>query len=174
MSSQDIIKASLVFVLYLTLQVLFARNLVLFDVAFCFIYLVIILWLPGETDTLWVILISFAIGLFVDLFYNTAGVHAAACTLIGFLRKSILKSFFPSRGIENEINVRLAQLGHQRYLAYIAAMTFIHHLALFFIEAGGTHLFLNTLLKIFSSLLFTVLVIYLLSVFVTNLSREKQ
>ncbi|MGR3811384.1 hypothetical protein [Jiulongibacter sp. NS-SX5] len=172
MNSQDILRASAITLLFLILQVFLARNLVLFDVAFCFLYLIIILWLPGEMDTLWVILISFGIGLFLDMFYNTAGVHAAACTLVGFLRKTILKSFFPSRGLENEINTSLRELGHQRYLAYISAIILIHHLALFFIEAGGVHLFTLTVIKVFASVLFTVLVIYLVSVFANNLSRE--
>lgn len=173
MNSQSLIKTGLMVLLYVGLQVLFVRNLVLYDVAFCFIYLVAILWLPGEMDSLWVIILSFVIGLTVDIFYNTAGVHAAACTLIGFMRKGILLYFFPARGIENELSVTLTELGHQRYLVYISVMVLIHHLALFFVEAGGTHLFLHTLLKIFTSTIFTVLIIYLGSVFTTNLSAQK-
>ncbi|MCR9062509.1 MAG: hypothetical protein NXI00_01010 [Cytophagales bacterium] len=174
MSSQDVIKTALVSILFLMLQVLFVRNLVLYDVAFCFIYLIIILWLPGEMDTLWVILISFGVGIFLDMFYNTAGVHAASCTLIGYIRKPILRSFFPSRGLENEIHTSLVELGHQRYLVYISIISFIHLTVLFFIEAGGFNLFLNTLTKIITSLIFTVLVIYLISVFSYNLGREKK
>ncbi|AWV99808.1 hypothetical protein [Arcticibacterium luteifluviistationis] len=173
MNSQSLIKAALVIILYLALQILLVRNLVLYDVAFCFIYIVAILWLPGEMDTIWVILISFFIGLTVDIFYNTAGVHAAACTLIGFLRRGILLYFFPAKGIENDLSVTLPELGHQRYLVYITVLVFIHHVALFFIEAAGTHLFLHTLLKIVSSTVFTVLVIYLSSVFTSNLSVQR-
>ncbi len=161
-------------ILYVALQVLFIRNLVFLDVAFCFVYLIPILWLPGDMDSIWVILISFFIGLFVDMFYNTPGVHASACTLIGFIRKPLLRYFFPSRGVENEIHVTLARLGHQRYFVYITIIVFIHHLVLFFVEAAGLHLFLHTLLKVFSSLVFTVIVIYLWSLFVTNITRARQ
>lgn len=174
MTSQDTFRALLLVILYVALQVLFIRNLVFWDVAFCFVYLIPILWLPGDMDSIWVILISFFIGLFVDMFYNTPGVHASACTLIGFLRKPILRYFFPSRGVENEIHVSLSRLGHQRYFVYITLITLIHHLVLFFVEAAGLHLFLNTLVKVFASLIFTVLVIYLLSLFTSNLSSEKQ
>jgi hypothetical protein len=174
MTSQDTIRAILLIIFYVALQVLFIRNLVFWDVAFCFIYLIPILWLPGDMDSIWVILISFGIGLFVDMFYNTPGVHASASTLVGFLRKPLLRYFFPSRGVENEIHVSLSRLGHQRYFVYITIIIFIHHLVLFFVEAAGFHLFLHTLLKIFSSLIFTVMVIYLWSLFTTNISKEKQ
>jgi hypothetical protein len=124
-------------------------------------------------DSFWVILISFIVGILVDIFYNTAGVHAAACTLIGFLRKGILLYFFPAKGIENDLNVTLKELGHQRYFVYIAFMIFIHHVALFIIEAGGFHLFLITTGKIFASTIFTVFVIYLVSILTSNISSEK-
>jgi len=173
MSNQSVIKSTLFVLLYLALQVLFVRNLVFYDVAFCFIYLVAILWLPGEMDSLWVILVSFFIGIVVDMFYNTAGVHAAACTLIGFLRKGILKYFFPSKGVENDFSVTLRDLGYQRYFVYITVVVFIHHVALFLVEAGGFQLFLKTIFKIVLSTIFTVLVIYLGSIFTTNISSEK-
>jgi hypothetical protein len=173
MTSQDTIRATILVLVYVALQVLFFRNLVFLDVAFCFIYLIPILWLPGDMNSLWVILTSFLIGLFVDMFYNTPGVHASACTLVGFLRRPILRYFFPSRGVENEIHVSLFKMGHQRYFIYITAITFIHHLVLFFVEAAGLHLFGYTLLKVFSSLVFTVLFIYLWSLFTTNLFKEK-
>jgi hypothetical protein len=173
MNSQSFKRSALVVLLYVSLQVLFVRNLVLFDVAFCFIYLVAILWLPGEMNTLWVILASFLIGLIVDSFYNTAGVHASACTLIGFLRRSILLYFFRAKGIENDIFVTLPELGHQRYLVYIGVMVFIHHFFLFLVEAGDMNLILHSLSKIFFSTLFTVAVIYLTSVFTSNLSFKK-
>jgi rod shape-determining protein MreD len=173
MSNQSVIKSALVVLLYLALQVLFVRNLVFYDVAFCFIYLIAILWLPGEMDSFWVILVSFLIGIVVDMFYNTAGVHAAACTLIGFLRKGILQYFFPAKAVENNLSVTLKELGYQRYFVYITAIVFIHHVALFIVEAGGFHLFLKTIVKILSSTVFTVLVIYLGSIFTSNISSDK-
>ncbi|UBM57599.1 hypothetical protein LAG90_12315 [Marinilongibacter aquaticus] len=174
MSSQDVIKAIALGLFLIFVQAFFVRNLVLYDVAFCFLYILVILWLPAEMDSIWVILFAFGIGLFVDMFYNTAGIHAAACTLLGFLRKPILKYVSPSRGMENEIQNSLDELGHQRYLVYITLMVFIHHTVLFFIEAGGLHLVLYTLIKIFCSLVFTVLVIYLISIFSANLSKKNQ
>ena len=173
MSSQDIIKAIGTLFFFALLQVLFVRNLVLFDIAFCFVYILAIIWLPGELSTIWVILASFALGLFIDMFYNTAGLHASACTFVGYFRKTLLRYFFPSRGIENEIYVNIKKLGTQRYLIYVSIMVFIHCILLFFIEAGGIYMLGFTLLKIVASFIFTVLVIYLISVFTANQSKEK-
>ncbi len=175
MNSQSLIRTALVVLLYVSIQVLFVRNLVLYDVAFCFVYLIAILWLPGDMDTLWVILISFLIGLIVDSFYNTGGIHAAACTLIGYLRKSILLYFFPGKGIENDVVVTLLGLGHQRYryLLFVGVMVLIHHLFLFLVESGDMSLLIHSLAKVLFSTLFTAIVIYLSSVFTSNLSSQK-
>lgn len=173
MSSQDIFKAIGTLIFFALFQVLFVRNLVLFDIAFCFVYIMAILWLPGEWSTIWVILASFALGLFIDMFYNTAGLHAAACTFLGYFRKNLLRYFFPSRGIENEIHVNIKKLGTQRYLIYVSIMVFIHCTLLFFIEAGGFFMIGFTILKILTSFIFTVLVIFLISVFTANQTKEK-
>ncbi|MDW8287920.1 MAG: hypothetical protein RMJ89_07605, partial [Flammeovirgaceae bacterium] len=71
---------------YVLLQVLFLQHLNLFDAAFCFLYISFILFLPVRLDRLWVLLLSFLIGILIDIFYNTLGIHAASCVLIGFLR----------------------------------------------------------------------------------------
>jgi rod shape-determining protein MreD len=105
MNSQTVIKLVLTFVIYLVLQILVIRNFVFFDVAFCFVYIACILLIPDEIDPIWVILISFLIGLLVDIFYNTAGVHASACVLIGYLRSYIIKFLFPTKGVENDITI---------------------------------------------------------------------
>jgi len=68
MNSQTVIRLVLTFVIYLILQIVVIRNFVFFDVAFCFVYIACILLLPDEIASVWVILISFLIGLLVDIF----------------------------------------------------------------------------------------------------------
>ena len=96
MSTQSLIKIIGAVVLYLFLQVFVVRNLVFFDVSFCFLYISVILFLPNTLPVSGVIIIAFFIGLSVDVFSNTAGLHASACVLIAFLRSYILKILFPT------------------------------------------------------------------------------
>ncbi|GAB2615170.1 hypothetical protein GCM10027035_09650 [Emticicia sediminis] len=162
MNSQTVIKLVLTFVIYLVLQIVVLRNFVFFDVAFCFVYIACILLLPDEVDPIWVILISFLIGLLVDIFYNTAGVHASASVMIGYLRGYIIKFLFPTKGVENDITISLKDMGGERFVRYVAILTIIHHSMLFFVEAGGFQFFLITVLKIICSVIFTTFLIIIL------------
>jgi len=162
MNSQTVIKLVLTFVIYLVLQIVVLRNFVFFDVAFCFVYIACILLLPDEVDPIWVILISFLIGLLVDIFYNTAGVHASASVMIRYLRGYIIKFLFPTKGVENEITISLKDMGGERFVRYVAILTIIHHSMLFFVEAGGFQFFLITVLKIICSVIFTTFLIIIL------------
>jgi uncharacterized membrane protein YoaK (UPF0700 family) len=162
MNSQTVIKLVFTFVIYLVLQILVLRNFVFFDVSFCFIYIACILLLPDEIDPIWVILISFIVGLLVDIFYNTAGVHASASVVIGYLRSYIIRFLFPTKSIESEITISLKDMGGERFVRYVVILTIIHHSMLFFIEAGGFQFFLITVLKIICSVIFTTFLIIIL------------
>jgi hypothetical protein len=162
MNSQTVIRLVLTFVIYLILQIVVIRNFVFFDVAFCFVYIACILLLPDEIDPIWVILISFLIGLLVDIFYNTAGIHASASVLIGYLRGYIIKFLFPTKGVENEVVITLKDMGAERFVRYVAVLTLVHHSMLFFVEAGGFQFFLITILKIICSVVFTTFMIIIL------------
>jgi len=159
-------------VLYLFLQVFVVRNLVFFEVGFCFLYISVILFLPNTVPVSGVLIIAFVVGLVIDIFSNTAGLHASACVLIAFLRSYILKILFPTRGLETELVISLEGLGTERFIRYIVIMTFTHHLYLFFIEAGTIQFFLNTSLKVVSSVLFTSLVVFLMHIYLKSLQNS--
>lgn len=158
--------------LYLFLQVFVVRNLVFFEVGFCFLYISVILFLPNTVPVSGVLIIAFVVGLVIDIFSNTAGLHASACVLIAFLRSYILKILFPTRGLETELVISLEGLGTERFIRYIVIMTFTHHLYLFFIEAGTIQFFLNTSLKVVSSVLFTSLVVFLMHIYLKSLQNS--
>jgi hypothetical protein len=172
MNTRDLFKIGTSFVLYLLLQVFIIRNLVFFDVAFCFAYISVILFLPNNTPTGLLLLFSFLVGLFIDIFYNTAGIHASACLVLGFSRGYILRVLFPTKGLDAELVVSLGGMGTERFVRYILVMTFLHHSYLFFIEAGSLNFFLNTSLKIVASVLFTSFVVFLLHVYFRSLQNS--
>jgi hypothetical protein len=171
-STQSLIKIIGAIVLYLFLQVFVVRNLVFFEVGFCFLYISVILFLPNTVPVSGVLIIAFLVGLVIDIFSNTAGLHASACVLIAFLRSYILKILFPTRGLETELVISLEGLGTERFIRYIVIMTFTHHLYLFFIEAGTIQFFLNTSLKVVSSVLFTSLVVFLMHIYLKSLQNS--
>ena len=172
MNTQTLFKIIGTVILYLFLQVFIVRNLVFFEVAFCFVYISVILFMPSNTPVSVLLLVAFIIGLFVDLFYNTAGMHASATVLIAYLRSYLIKVLFPTKGLDTELVISLDGMGMERFIRYIVILTFVHHLFLFFIEAGSVQFFLNTSLKVVASVMFTSLVTFLLHVYFKSLQNS--
>jgi len=150
------------FSIYLVLQVLLFKSLVLFNTAFCFLYVAFILFLPIEFSTLALMFIGFALGFMVDIFYDSLGLHAFTLVLIAYVRNYWLSVISPQGGYDAGAGLTLAVNGAQWFLVYTLPLIFLHHSVLFFLEAGGFSVFWYTMLKVVGSLLFTMTVIILI------------
>ncbi len=150
------------FFVYVILQVVLLKNLVLFNTSFCFLYVAFILLLPVEMSNLLLMLIAFLLGISVDIFYNSLGLHTIALVLLAYLRNYWLATITPQGGYDIGTPPTLAANGLQWFLVYTLPLVFVHHLVLFFVEASGFTLFWYTMLKAVSSLLFTMAVMLLL------------
>ena len=104
-------------------------------------------------------MIAFFAGLIIDVFSNTWGMHAAATTLVAFIRPYLLKLIISQEEIEKQIlalnSIRLAS-----YLKYAVSIVFIHHLSLFFLEAFSFANFGFTILKALCSSIVTLILIF--------------
>lgn len=150
------------FFVYLILQVVLLKNLVLFNTSFCFLYVAFILLLPVEMGNLLLMLIAFLLGISVDIFYNSLGLHTMALVLLAYLRNHWLATITPQGGYDIGTPPTLSANGLQWFLIYTLPLVFVHHLVLFFVEASGFTMFWHTMLKVISSLLFTMTVMLLL------------
>jgi len=146
------------FFIYLFYQVLILKNIVLFNTAFCFLYVAYLFFLPVESNILVLMLMGFAMGFSIDIFYDSLGLHAFACVLVMYLRNYYLSAITPQGGYDNSATPSIATNGMQWFLVYTIPLVFIHHAALFYIEAGGFGMFWFTLWKIITSTIFTTLV----------------
>ncbi len=161
MSYRVIIQQVFAILIFTGVQVAMLKNLVLFDTAFCFIYIGFLLFLPFESGRTGLLLLGFLLGFVVDIFYDSLGIHAAAGVLIAFIRPAWINVLTPQGGYELNASPFLKQTGVTWFVSYTFALIFIHHLAIFFIEAGGFSMFFFTLVKVFSSAIFTFLVLVL-------------
>lgn len=159
MNGAQFIIQFLSFAAYMLLQVILFRNVVLFDTAFCFIYIGALLMLPFDTGRLPAMLLGFICGLVVDIFYDSLGIHAAACVFMMYLRPYWINLITPRGGYENISMPRIKPLGNQWFATYALALVFAHHLVLFFVEVGSFHLFFFTLSKVVASTLLTFLML---------------
>jgi hypothetical protein len=158
-----IISQTIGFLVYLILQVFFLHNITLFNKAFCFVYIGFILLIPVNFSTILVMFLAFGFGLITDFSYNISGIHTAACVLLAFVRKPVLNYLKPNIGYENGLSPTLPAMGSSWFAKYSLFLIFVHHLALFTIEAGVSQLF-STVIKIVSSTLFTFTIIYLFQI----------
>ena len=165
MTLREIIHYSLWFLLYLLLQILILRNIVLFDYAFCFVYIGAILLLPAEVNRTLLLIMGFLTGLLVDVFYNTLGMHAAATLLIAYLRPFWIQLQLETKGNAERLEISIPELGVGGYLVYLLPLVFIHHAALFLIEMSHFGMIGYTLLRIVASTLFTTFLITVIHLF---------
>jgi hypothetical protein len=160
MNPFGIVRAAVV-VMYLVAQVLIFKNAVLFHTAFCFVYIGYLLLLPVESNPLVMMLAGFGLGLVMDMFYDSLGLHAMAGVLLMYLRTFWLSVITPQGGYDANASPDLTNNGTQWFLVYVAPLVFIHHAFLFFVEAGGVSFFWSTLSKTFFSTLYTAFVLVL-------------
>lgn len=159
--NSNFIRIPVAFVVYLLLQVLLFRRIVLFDSAFCLVYIGFILFLPLEITTFMLMLFGFTFGIALDLFQNSPGLHAGATVAVAFVRNSWLSLITPQGGYDDAGSISIRQYGVVWLLTYLVPMVFIHQAILFFAEAGGFQLFGLTMLKVLSSMVFTLVVVFL-------------
>ena len=172
MNSRQFFPQILNFFVYIVIQIVIVRNLVLFDVAFCYVYIAFILLLPIEVGVMTAMLFGFASGLLVDVFYNTFGIHAAASVFIMFIRDRWLAFLTPRGGYDIGIAPTPQTLGLRWFVTYGFPLIFVHHALIFFIEVADFQLFSFTLAKILGSAIFTLVMIVIIQYILYSSSRR--
>ncbi len=129
-----IIQNILSFVILVLFQVLALNNIQFLGFINPYIYILFIIALPVRTPRWLSLILAFILGLTIDIFSNTLGMHAFATVLIAFLRNGIINLFI---GLEENDNPSpsFRSLGVAAYVKYLVLMVFIHHFSLFFLEA---------------------------------------
>lgn len=169
----EIIKNTIRFFVLILLQVLIVQNIRLGSYIILFPYILFILLLPFETPKLAVLLLAFITGLSIDMFYDTAGIHAAACTLIGFSRFYVLKLLAPREGYDLGLTPTIDSMGTLWFVMYAASLIFIHHLFLFYLEIFRFNEFFRTLFRVILSTIGTFIFVYVIQFLFYKSSQHK-
>ena len=93
---------------------------------------------PVEISAVLGMVIAFATGSFVDLFYHTIGVHAAASVLVMFFR-SYCSYQWTRTGYEVNQLPTIPNYGIGWYLTYALPLIFIHALTVFIRKRASAH-----------------------------------
>lgn len=76
-------------------QVIVFNHICLFNMAVPMVFFYLIIRLPITLSVNWLLTIGFFLGLTVDIFSDTYGMNALACTVEAMLRRPILRLYVP-------------------------------------------------------------------------------
>lgn len=158
MQTKEILINCVRFVVLVFLQVFLLNNINLAGYINPYVYILFILLYPSNGNQLLLIFLSFLLGLSVDIFEDSGGVHAAACVFVAYIRPVILKYAF---GISYEYNiVKLEKSLVSERLVYVASIIFFHHLIMFALEIFSfEHMMLLLKSTLFSGLFTLILIL---------------
>jgi rod shape-determining protein MreD len=127
-------------------------------------YILFIILYPVNGNKSGLLLASFLLGLTMDLFSNSGGIHATACLILAYVRPTIFKFSF---GISYEYQtIKLNDVLTPERFSFILISVVIHHLLLFILEAFQISFFWDILLRTVLSTVFTIvsciIIIYLI------------
>lgn len=132
----EILKNTLRFCVFIGVQVFILNQIPpLHRYVSPYLYFLFILWLPFRVSAMVMILIGFLYGLTLDAFTHTPGLHAAACTLMAFMRPSLVGLLLPKEvGETGYPEPSHKSMGFIPYVTYIVILTFVHHSYLILLE----------------------------------------
>jgi len=135
MSRKLIVRLVLYFLLLVVIQIPLLHNWVLYDRAFPFPYIGFVLLLPHTFSRGWSMTLAFFLGLVIDVFSNTPGIHASASVLVAFFRIPWLG--ITTDSTNEELDLTISHLGLAKFTMFTLPLIFIHHLMLFILENEG-------------------------------------
>lgn len=141
-------------------QVIVFNHICIFNVAVPMVFIYLIVRLPITLSPNWVLTIAFFLGLIVDIFSDTYGMNALACTILAMVRRPVLRLYVPREEDLTRPEPSVQSLGTAVYMKYLLTMTLIYCTLIFLIEAFALFNPLQLVLRIvFSTLLSFVLML---------------
>jgi rod shape-determining protein MreD len=142
-------------------QVFLLKNITLYNLATPYLYILFILLLPFETPNILLFALAFIMGITIDAFYDTPGLHAASSVVLAFVRILFISITVQKEGFDNEPEPTLSIMGFRWFFTYAVVLTFIHHFFLFILEAFNFSELEYTLSRVLLSSIFTVFLMVL-------------
>lgn len=171
--AKSVIQFALLFVALVLAQVLVFNRLYLFDTAIPLAFIYFIMRLPVTMSAIGVMTLSFLLGLSIDIFSDTAGMNALACTVLSVLRLPVLRLYFPREDDLTNPEPSMRSLGAGIYMKYALSMSLLYCILFFTIEAFSLFNPVRLILRIAGSTLLTFIVIMCLDSLMNQRSEKR-
>ncbi|MBE6317986.1 MAG: rod shape-determining protein MreD [Bacteroidales bacterium] len=170
--SKNGINLIILFLILIITQVIICNNICLFNVAVPIIFIYLIIRLPMTLNINYVLTISFIMGLIIDIFSNTQGMHALSCTIIAFVRKPLLKLYIPREEDITDGDVSIKSIGFASYFKYLLSIILIYCTCVFVVESFSLFNIYRLITQIISSSVISLIIILGIDR-ISNKQREK-
>jgi hypothetical protein len=166
--NNTVLNTVLRFIGLVLLQVIICSNINFLGYLNPYIYIIFIFLYPISNNRLLFIFLSFLLGLSVDLFLDSGGVHATASVAIAYVRPLFLKFSF---GAAYEYQaIKFSNTTFSQRLIYFIVLIVIHHALLFSLVIFDQNEALLIIKQTFYSSIFTLIICLLL----TSLFSKKE
>lgn len=125
-----------------------------------YIYVLFVILLPLSAPRYLILISAFLLGLVIDIFSNSLGVHSAATVFVAYIRPLVIR-LISNREDDRSDYPGLNQNKLSWFINYVFIMVFLHHAILFYLEVYTFANFFNTLYRVILSSLFSIIVIVL-------------
>lgn len=156
------------FLVLLLVQVILFNHINFLGYINPYVYILFMAFYPVKSNRILFMLSSFLLGLLVDMFLDTGGIHAAASVTAAYARPVILKFAFGVMYENQKIKFSTIDIGS--LAVYIALLVLVHHFVLFYLEIFSISKILLVLKKTLFSGIFTI---FLSVIFTVIFSRKK-
>ena len=155
------------FILLLVAQVLIFNRIDLFGFINPFPYVLFIILYPVNGNKSGLLAASFLLGLLMDMFWNSGGVHAAACLVLAYYRPAIFKFSF---GLSYEYQtVRLNDVVTPERFSFLLIAIVLHHFVLFVLEVFKVSFLWDILVRTVLSTIFTIITCIIIIYIIKNI-----
>ena len=147
------------FIILILIQVLVLNNINYFGYVNPYLYVLFLILYPFNGNQTLFLLVSFLLGLGVDIFEDSGGINAAACVVAAYVRPVILRFSFGVSYDYQTIRFSSTQPGSR--ISYVSLLVFLHHFVLFLLEFFSFAHFLQILKKTLFSRVFTIILVFI-------------
>ncbi|OBX23928.1 MULTISPECIES: rod shape-determining protein MreD [Bizionia] len=153
--NNNVLLFSVQFIVLVLAQVLVLNHINFLGFINPYVYVIFILLFPVNNNRLIFLLLSFALGLTIDVFLDSGGIHAAAAVTTAFIRPVVLKFCFGSVYEHHTIKFKNVDFGAK--VIYFVILILIHHFILFALEIFNFNDIILVLQKTLFSSIFTII-----------------
>jgi rod shape-determining protein MreD len=138
-----------------------------------YLYVLFIISLPFDTPPWATLVLGFVLGITMDFFSSTPGMHASACVIMAYARIWMLRILAPRDGYDHDQRPIVQHMGLTWYMTFAGVLILLHHLWLFFVEVYRFDDFFTTFLRAIMSAAATLVLCLLAQALTSRETRSR-